>query len=76
MHCRHCHHHHHSTDVENSDVYVIGDTPADIHCARPYHIKTIAVATGFHTTNDLAPEKPDYLFEDLGNVPEIMKLFE
>jgi phosphoglycolate phosphatase len=61
--------------LQNEDVYIIGDTPADIHCARPYGARTIAVATGFHSTEELAPENPDYLFENLGNVREILELF-
>jgi phosphoglycolate phosphatase len=60
--------------IKKKDVYIIGDTPADIQCARPYGATTIAVATGFHTYEQLGREKPDYLFADLGNWKEVLKI--
>ena len=65
----------HRSILQKEDVFVIGDTPADIQCAKPYSARTIAVATGFHAIEELASERPDYLFENLGNVKEIMELF-
>lgn len=63
------------SDVPNEDVYVIGDTPLDIHCARPHGVRTVAVATGFHSVDDLAGEKPDYLFRDFSDTDGVLKLF-
>ncbi len=48
-------------------IVVIGDTPADIECGAPLGVKTIAVATGRHTTGDLAAHAPDYVFADLSD---------
>jgi phosphoglycolate phosphatase len=48
-------------------TFVIGDTPLDIKCARPSGVKTVAVATGMHTVDQLTIEKPDFIFTDLGN---------
>lgn len=46
-------------------VWVIGDTPLDIRCARAIGARVIAVGTGMHETSDLAKLQPDLLFEDL-----------
>jgi phosphoglycolate phosphatase-like HAD superfamily hydrolase len=53
--------------ISQDHVFVIGDTPLDIQCARPSGVKTVAVATGMHTVDQLAAEKPDYLFKDFGD---------
>ena len=61
--------------LDPEDVYVIGDTPLDIQCAKPHGAKTVVVATGIHTKEELLAEDPDYFFPDLTNTAEIMKIF-
>lgn len=47
-------------------VYVVGDTPADIGCGAASGLRTIGVATGpEHTVEHLRACDPDYLIEDL-----------
>jgi len=62
--------------IPDKNVYVIGDTPLDIQCAKPHGVKTIAVATGFHSSEDLADHHPDYVFENLHSTPDVLKIFE
>ncbi|MDZ4684689.1 MAG: haloacid dehalogenase-like hydrolase [Planctomycetaceae bacterium] len=50
-------------------VWVIGDTPADIQCARAIGAKVLAVATGMFTVAELAPHAPDLLRESLADPP-------
>lgn len=50
------------------DTVIIGDTPRDIGCARAYGARAIAVATGWHTLEDLAAHGPDHAFPDLADV--------
>lgn len=45
-------------------VFVIGDTPHDISCARVIGAKAIAVATGGYTLEELREHQPDALFAD------------
>ncbi|MCS6850367.1 MAG: haloacid dehalogenase-like hydrolase [Gemmataceae bacterium] len=45
-------------------VWVIGDTPLDIRCARAIGARVAAVATGWHTLADLAVHQPDLLLRD------------
>lgn len=56
-------------------VYVIGDTPRDVLCARPHGAVAIAVATGDYSVDVLRAEKPDYLFADLSNVDAFLRIF-
>jgi phosphoglycolate phosphatase len=58
-----------------NDVWVIGDTPLDVECARAIGAKAIAVATGWHPMEELASHKPDYLLADLSNPDELMRLW-
>jgi phosphoglycolate phosphatase-like HAD superfamily hydrolase len=49
------------------EIVVIGDTPADILCGAELAVRTIAVATGRHTVNELAEHAPDHVFADLSD---------
>ena len=53
-------------------IFILGDTPHDITCARAFGARAIAVATGRHTRSDLAPHAPDFLFDDLGDLSAVL----
>jgi phosphoglycolate phosphatase-like HAD superfamily hydrolase len=46
-------------------VVVIGDTPADVACARAGGAVAVAVETGFATRGELTAARPDLLLPDL-----------
>lgn len=48
---------------ETHSCFVIGDTVLDIQTARHIGAKSIAIATGSNTKEELAAEGPDYLIE-------------
>jgi phosphoglycolate phosphatase-like HAD superfamily hydrolase len=54
--------------VALADVLVIGDTPRDIACGRAVGATTVAVATGPHSVQELAPHEPDRLLEDFSDL--------
>ena len=54
------------------DTVVIGDTPADIACARTLGATAVAVCTGFSPRERLAAAEPDYLLEDLRTLDDIL----
>lgn len=56
-------------------LWVIGDTPLDIRCARAIGARVAAVATGLHTVEELAVAEPDLLFTDLSNPEPLMKFW-
>lgn len=49
------------------DTVIIGDTPRDIGCARAFGATAIAVATGWHSLEDLAAHRPDHVFVDFSD---------
>lgn len=59
--------------VSPGRTYVIGDTPHDISCARAIGAKAVAVATGGHRAEQLAPHAPDALLEDMGDIPATLR---
>jgi phosphoglycolate phosphatase-like HAD superfamily hydrolase len=44
---------------QNSKIYVVGDTPADIHSAHANGIAAIAVATGIYGFDELLSHSPE-----------------
>jgi len=52
-------------DPDPRRVVVIGDTPRDIDCAKKNGCRSIAVATGWHTVEQLEANGPDVVLRDL-----------
>lgn len=53
--------------VAGPETMVIGDTPADIRCARAIGATAVAVATGHYSSEELSQHSPDHLFDDFSN---------
>ncbi len=51
--------------ISPESVYIIGDTPLDVACAKSFNATSVAVATGFTSFADLESSRPDFLFRDL-----------
>ncbi len=62
--------------VDFSDCVVIGDTPRDIDCAKPYGAYCIAVATGPYSVRHLQDAGADIVMEDLSNTKALINLLE
>ncbi len=58
--------------IEPEQIWVVGDTPLDIQCARAIGAKVIAVATGWDDRQSLADAEPDLLFDDLTQTESIL----
>ena len=59
-------------DFPPERVFIIGDTPHDIACGKAIGAKTIAVATGSFTVEQLAATNPTYVFKDLSNTQALL----
>ena len=59
-------------DVDPCDVWVIGDTPLDVKCARAVGARVVAVATGWHPIEELRSHNPDLTLADLSNLAELL----
>jgi phosphoglycolate phosphatase len=55
-----------------SESIVIGDTPLDVACAKAGGARSIAVATGNHTVDQLRAAGADVVFEDLSDTQEVL----
>lgn len=54
-------------------IWVIGDTPLDVRCARCIGVRVAAVATGWHSRDELAASGPDLLLEDLSDPSPLLR---
>ncbi|MBY0512715.1 MAG: haloacid dehalogenase-like hydrolase [Gemmataceae bacterium] len=54
-------------DIDPADIWVIGDTPLDVQCARAVGAKAVAVATGWHPGDELTACGPDLFLDDLSD---------
>lgn len=61
-------------DASGEQFVVIGDTPRDVACAKPYGAMTIGVATGFHTDEELRAAGADVVLGDLTDTEGFLEL--
>ena len=59
--------------LTGDNTTVIGDTPADILCARAGKATAVAVASGWHSSSTLARYHPDLLFDDLSDTSIVLQ---
>ncbi len=59
-----------------ADVVIIGDTPLDVAVAIAGGARSIAVATGSHTTDELRASGADVVFQDLSNLEAVLDALE
>ena len=64
----------HGVEFQADQIDVIGDTPRDIECGKAFGARTIAIATGSWPRPKLAAHQPDFLFDDLSNVDEVIHI--
>src|SRR5262245_53748098 len=55
-------------------IWVIGDTPHDVRCARAIGARAVAVTTGWHTREELLACVPDLLLDDLSDPAPLLAL--
>jgi phosphoglycolate phosphatase len=53
------------------EVVIIGDTPLDVACGEHLGVRTIAVATGSYSEEELARCGPDFLFPSLADTAAV-----
>ena len=62
--------------LSNERLFVIGDTPHDVHAANAIGALTIAVATGGYSREELEPHQPWRLFDELPEAGEFLELVD
>lgn len=53
--------------LDGDRIWVVGDTPADVRCARAIDARAVAVATGGYSRVELDKTGPDLLLDDLAD---------
>ena len=66
----------HGIEFPPERIFVLGDTPHDIACARAIGAHAVAIATGRYSFADLAAHKPDALLKDASDIDAVLKVFE
>jgi phosphoglycolate phosphatase-like HAD superfamily hydrolase len=59
-------------DFVGDAIVVVGDTPADIDCARSVGARTLAVATGRYSVDELAEHAPTTVLPDLTETERVV----
>lgn len=62
----------HGESFPPDNIFVIGDTPKDIECGRAIGAKTVAIATGIFTREQLSSHSPDFLFDDFSDTSSVL----
>ncbi len=65
----------HGIEFPSDRIFVLGDTPHDITCARAIGAKAVAIATGKYSVDELQTLGPDFVFGDLSDVPAVLEIF-
>jgi len=63
-----------SLDIDYQDCIVIGDTPRDVECSKPYGAYSIGVATGPYSYARLEEAGADAVFYDLSDTARFMDI--
>jgi phosphoglycolate phosphatase-like HAD superfamily hydrolase len=58
----------------DKDVVIICDTEHDVRCAKVFNSRSIAVATGHYSFEQLNSEQPDHTLNDLSQTSEVIEL--
>lgn len=64
-----------SADCQQPEIFLIGDTPHDVHVGKSLSVPTIAVATGRTSVQEFQEKyQPEYALEDLSDVSHFLDI--
>jgi phosphoglycolate phosphatase-like HAD superfamily hydrolase len=64
---------HHGVEFAAANVWIIGDTPHDIACGKVIGARTLALATGGYSLDQLRAHAPTVVLEDLANTDAVLR---
>jgi len=65
---------HYRTSFTKQDIWIIGDSVHDVICAKVNQLRSLAVATGWTSYQDLYAQKPEYLLQDFSDVTTALSI--
>jgi len=66
----------HAVDFDPRHTFIIGDTPHDIECGKVIGARTIGVATGRHSVEELLAHAPTAAFRDFSDTAAFLRLID
>lgn len=66
----------HATSFTADQTFILGDTPHDIECGKVIGARTIAVATGRHSVEELAAHQPTAVFQDFSDKAAFLRVID
>ena len=60
-------------NVKAEQIFVIGDTPADIRCGRAIGAQTVGVCTGKYSAKELAAEAANLVLDDFTTADPLLE---
>jgi phosphoglycolate phosphatase-like HAD superfamily hydrolase len=57
-----------------AEAIVIGDTPLDVACAAHVGARSLAIATGSHSVEELRAAGADAVLQDLGDLDQVLRV--
>jgi phosphoglycolate phosphatase-like HAD superfamily hydrolase len=63
-----------AVDFDPERVWIVGDTPRDVGCAQAHGLRTLAVATGRFSANELAAVGADTVVETLDDTEGVIEV--
>jgi phosphoglycolate phosphatase-like HAD superfamily hydrolase len=66
----------HALEFDPADTFIIGDTPHDIECGKVIGARTIAVATGKFSVEELAGHQPTAVFQDFSDTTAFLRVID
>ena len=64
----------HGTEFQPGNIFIIGDTPHDIACAKAIHARSVGVATGRYSRAALEAAGADFVFDDLADTQGVIRI--
>ncbi len=58
-------------EFDGKEVVIVGDSIHDVACGRKLNVKSVAVASGLTSSERLAREAPDHLFDDFSDTERV-----
>ncbi len=66
----------HAVEFKPANTFILGDTPHDIECGKVIGAKTIGVATGRYSVEELAAHQPTAVFKDFSDTTAFLRVIE
>jgi phosphoglycolate phosphatase len=63
------------TRFSRNNIWIIGDSPKDILCAKANEFRSLAVASGWHSVEELSVHQPEIILNSLVDTEKVISMF-